>query len=212
MFRMVDGDLLTFHQSKHHRWRLDEGQILRYGLEKELDPKKKWWENIDLHDRKLQFSVDSRDGVIAALVCEDLARHEPVLPAISAVGPSLVVALLMDGPQLETRWSARYATVLAEDPGSSVLTLTSVGLIKKSNSGPTTGHKIGLWKDRERPQPIELVLPDGFQGLILSLISKTGEQRTLDSRSDGGNLVEYRFDATLPLGLKRPPAWLERRP
>jgi hypothetical protein len=44
----------------------------------------------------------------------------------------LLIALLMDGPQLKSRWSGRYAGVLAEDPGSSVLTLTSLGMALRS--------------------------------------------------------------------------------
>jgi 5-methylcytosine-specific restriction enzyme A len=51
-----------------------------------------------------------------------------------SVGPNLVVALLMDGPQLTARWPARYASVLADDPGSSVLTLTSLGMCLRSRS------------------------------------------------------------------------------
>jgi hypothetical protein len=52
---------------------------------------------------------------------------------MNAIGPNLVIALLMDGPQLENRWPARYATVLAEDPGSAVLTVTSLGMVRRSN-------------------------------------------------------------------------------
>jgi hypothetical protein len=38
------------------------------------------------------------------------------------VGPTLVVTILLDGPQLGSRWTARCASVLADDPGSAVLT------------------------------------------------------------------------------------------
>ena len=41
-----------------------------------------------------------------------------------AIGPNLVFTLLMNGPQLKTRWPARYAKILADDPGSSVLSIT----------------------------------------------------------------------------------------
>lgn len=66
------------------------------------------------------------------LVCEDLARQDPAADLIRAVGPNLLIALLMDGPQLSGRWPARYASVLAEDPGTSVLTLTSLGMAERS--------------------------------------------------------------------------------
>jgi hypothetical protein len=210
IFRLVQGDFIAFRQSKHHRWRLDGRQILQYHLGGSLDPKVNWWEQIDVHNRTLQFSVDSHEAVIAALVCEDLARHEPVLSVVSAIGPSLVVALLMDGPQLEARWSARYATVLAEDPGSSILTLTCAGMIRRSRR-PGSPHTsvVGLWKDREgRAQ--ELNLDDGYHALVLCLSSKSIEQRTLDSRSDGGNLVEYRLSGVQQVRAKQPPKWLER--
>jgi hypothetical protein len=38
------------------------------------------------------------------------------------VGPALVVTILLDGPQLGSRWTAPCASVLADDPGSAVLT------------------------------------------------------------------------------------------
>jgi len=53
--------------------------------------------------------------VLTVLICEDLARLDPVNDLVRAVGPNLVMSLLMDGPQLTTRWPARYATVLADD-------------------------------------------------------------------------------------------------
>jgi len=61
---------------------------------------------------------------MATLICEDLARIDPVQTVIRAIGPNLVIALLMDGPQWQRRWSGRYATVLADDPGSAVLSVT----------------------------------------------------------------------------------------
>jgi hypothetical protein len=48
----------------------------------------------------------------------------PGADVMNAIGPNLVIALLMDGPQREHRWPGRYATVLADDPGSAVLTVT----------------------------------------------------------------------------------------
>ncbi len=82
------------------------------------------------------------------LVCEDLARLEPVGEVLRSVGPTLVVALLMDGPQLSGRWPGRYATVLADDPGCAVLTLTSIGMAVTSyGTGMAPNRTIGLWKD-----------------------------------------------------------------
>lgn len=62
------------------------------------------------------------------------------------VGPSLVVGLLLDGPQLPQRWPARYATVLADEPGSAVLTLTSFGMVARSRPpGRTRSRAVALW-------------------------------------------------------------------
>jgi len=115
-------------QRKHHPWKLDESQVIQYGLGGVLSPYREWWEYIDCTDRRLTFISMSEDLVMCALVCEDLARPDPVANIVRAVGPNLVVALLMDGPQTKERWAARYAAVLAEDPGCSVLSLTSLGM------------------------------------------------------------------------------------
>lgn len=200
----------NFVQSKHHRWRLNARQIRQYQLGSVLDPEHVWWEDIDLHDRTIRFGVNRHEAVIAALVCEDLARYDPVLPVITSVGPSLVIALLMDGPQLEARWSGRYATVLAEDPGSSVLTLTSVGMVERSRPpGREVRRVVGLWKDREGAAT-ELVLPVDSHGIVLSLTSRNCEQVTLDGRRDDGTVVEYRLSGTRSAQLSNPPKWLER--
>ncbi len=121
-------------QKKHHRWRLDEGQIRRYSLEGKLNagPGTYWWEKMTIHPRACFFSRFSPGACMAALVCEDLGRLEPVQSVLRSIGPNLVICLLLDGPQLIGRWSGRYATVLADDPGSSVLTLTCLGLVKRS--------------------------------------------------------------------------------
>jgi hypothetical protein len=42
-----------FEQDKHHRWCLDASQIRQYHLSKALDPKKLWWEAIDVRERAL---------------------------------------------------------------------------------------------------------------------------------------------------------------
>jgi hypothetical protein len=76
------------------------------------------------------------------LICEDLARQDPAAELVRAVGPNLLVALLMDGPQLANRWPARYAAVLAEDPGTSILTLTSLGMVERSRPTERISHRM----------------------------------------------------------------------
>jgi hypothetical protein len=135
-------------QVKHHRWKLDESQISRYNLGYSLRADQNWWEQIDVSKRRCSFTVIRPGASLATLICEDLARFDPVLPVINSVGPTLLVALLMDGPQLERRWPGRYATVLADDPGTSVLTLTSIGMIARSTqTGERSSRQIALWKE-----------------------------------------------------------------
>jgi hypothetical protein len=90
-------------QHKHHRWKLDASQIRQYGLGGRLSVDKEWWEHVSISDRRLLF-VSFPALVLSVLICEDLARPDPVGDLIRAVGPNLVVALLMDGPQLKGRW------------------------------------------------------------------------------------------------------------
>jgi len=145
-------------QYKHHRWRMNAEQVHQYGLGAALDPSRDWWEAIGLRRRSITFVSLCECLTICPLICEDLARPDPVSEVIRAVAPSLVVGLLLDGPQLSPRWPARYASVLADDPGCSVLTLTSLGMAERCQPpgfGPS--RVISLWKDAYRGlQQIEL--------------------------------------------------------
>lgn len=175
-------------QSKHHRWKLDGSQIKQYGLGSRLNPEREWWEHIDLNNRKLNFVSMLPWLVMSTVICEDLARPDPVGDLIRSVGPNLVVALLMDGPQIKERWPARYAATLAEDPGSSVLSLTSIGMsrLSRPSSGPDRSRVIGLWKDAESPTPTEIELPNGFDAVIVSLSVRWKAEWTADGRPDDG--------------------------
>ena len=114
-----------------------------------------------------------------------LARQDPVGDLIRAVGPNLVVALLMDGPQLASRWPARYATVLADDPGCSVLTLSSLGMVLLSKPFEKSASRVvGLWKDYSSPKAVEIDLPSGKSGVVLSLTRQLREEFSADGRSD----------------------------
>jgi hypothetical protein len=92
-------------QRKHHPWKLDENQVIQYGLGGVLSPYREWWEHIDCTGRHLNFISISENLVVCALVCEDLARPDPVASIVRAVGPNLLIALLMDGPQTKERWA-----------------------------------------------------------------------------------------------------------
>ncbi|MEC4674405.1 MAG: hypothetical protein VST68_09470 [Nitrospirota bacterium] len=114
---------------KHHRWKLDSSQIKTYELGGQLAPDKDHWEDIEIREREAVF-VNLRSRLtLCPIICEDLARQESLSELIRAVGPSLVISLLMDGPQRRNRWSSQYASFFGDDPGSSVLTLTSMGMV-----------------------------------------------------------------------------------
>lgn len=207
--------LMMNSQSKHHRWSLDPQQVRRYALNfperstvREPHRAKQWWEGIDISDRDLPFYAIRQGVSLAVLICEDLARTDPAMTVIRAVGPNLVIALLMDGPQLETRWPARYATVLADDPGSSVLTLTCAALVDRANwmqSQPI--RSIALWRE-SNGSTRELNLPAGHQGICLTLTAQGVAQYTMDSRSDSACTQKLSLTSAIPLAIATPPKWL----
>jgi hypothetical protein len=206
--------IMTFQQ-KHHRWRLERDQILRYGLSKNLDPRFDWWENIETSTRNIEFTTFRGGSSLIALVCEDLARLEPCQQLIRAIGPNLVVALLLDGPQKTDRWSARYATVLADDPGSSVLSLTSMGLMPRSTDGHFVDSRcIGLWKD-DSGRTQEIHLPIGAHAAVLTLTGERRTELTTDGRDDGSLAIAWHYKGCIPIhdnGLRQelPPEFLGR--
>ena len=178
-------------QSKHHRWRIDRGQANAYGLDFDPDPDNdQWWEDINVSMRRLPFYAFRKDTSLVTLICEDLARMEPAMNAIRAIGPNLVVALLMDGPQLGSRWPGRYAGVLADEPGCSVLSLTCAATVDLSNEyyvkmhapKDPPGRTIGRWTQTTGTSDIDL--PDSANGVLLVLESSPRHQTTLDNRSD----------------------------
>lgn len=186
-FPFVGGTFVTVRQDKHHRWLLDRNQIEAYGLGGFLDPNFFWWEPIGVVQRCLELVTLRTDLTICALVCEDLTQQEPVSDLIRAVGPNLVVAVLMDGPQLGTRWPARYAGVLADDPGCSVLTLTSLGMCQRSQPfGMQASRAIGMWRDGSSGKSRELVLGARAEGMVLNLVIEKRREYSADGRRDKG--------------------------
>lgn len=175
-------------REKHHRWKLNGRQIERYGLSSRLDPKVSWWEGIPLSRRIIEFFQLRSGTSTTILICEDLARADPVQTVLRAIGPNLVIALLMDGPQRSYRWPGHYAGSLADDPGSSVLTLTSFGLIDRSAAfDGSHSRSVGYFKGSYGKEEQELQLPVGAHALALRLVAKERNEHTLDGRGDGGN-------------------------
>jgi hypothetical protein len=177
-----DGRWWHYRQDKHHRWSLDRSQIEQYHLTHVLDPRVRWWEAIELNRRSLQI-IERDDGhTIASLVCEDLAHIDDVFDLLREVGPTLVVGLLLDGPQLGSRWMGRYASVLADDPGSAVLTLTSYGMVACAwRNGQPSSSVVALWKDNARGSR-EITLEPDAQGILLALERQPALRRAADGR------------------------------
>jgi hypothetical protein len=175
------GPWFHIRQDKHHRWSLDETQIDQYNLGGALHPRIRWWEAMDVPRRSIQFVQVGEEVTIVSPVCEDLAQDD-VAAVIRSVGPTIVVAVLLDGPQLGSRWGARYASVLADEPGSGVLTLTSFGMAQRSRSarhGPSP--IIALWKDSASGTR-EISLEPGAHGVILTLCGERTTRRSADGR------------------------------
>jgi len=185
------GERRVFPQCKHHRWCLDGEQVRQYHLGAALDPAMRWWEAVDIDRRHLTFFAIGDWGLtICPLICEDLARPDPVADVIRAVGPTLVIAILLDGPQLKSRWTARYAAVLADDPGCSVVTLTALGMAQRCQpSGFPRSRSVALWKDPRRGlHEIELG-PDGHAVVLTACLERrTGV--TADTRPDDEQTTE----------------------
>jgi hypothetical protein len=199
-------------QSKHHRWCLDGDQIRRYQLGHVLAPGSRWWEQINVGDRGCYVTSFRSYATLSVLICEDLARYDPVLTVMNAIGANLVVALLMDGPQLEHRWPGRYATALADDPGSAVLTVTSFGMVSRSrNPGDKQNREIALWKEPNGRARV-LKLPKGCHGLLLTLTNRLVEQFTLDGRGDGKITMQFALGAAHGIAHPDPPAWIGLMP
>jgi len=129
-------------------------------------------------------------------VCEDLAQIDDVAELIRSVGPTVVITPLLDGPQLGSRWSARYASVLADDPGSTILTLTSFGMVQRSRPhARDVAPVVALCKDPVRGTR-EIRLEPGAQGILLTLCGDYTTRRSIDGRRPVDNVTHY-FDVAI---------------
>lgn len=192
----------VFSQRKHHRWKLNKDQIASYGLASSLTPSVTWWENHCIEAREINFFQFRRDAVFASLICEDLARSDPCHDIMRSVAPNLVFALLMDGPQLVNRWPARYAGSLADDPGSTVITLTSNGLVQRSNHqfADRKSFSVGLIRDG-RGTTREITLPPDSQAILLTLGTESVVDHTMDGRKTT-NASEWYYISQTPIGSR----------
>ena len=210
------GKWYELKQQKHHRWQLDEHQIRQYGLQGHLSTARPLFERNIVGQRRLTFYAPTPWLVLCPLICEDLARIEPVSELIRGVGPTLVLALLLDGPQLAQRWPARYASVLADDPGTGVLTVTSYGAANASRpasslfspSAATAKDEtsrpavVASWKD---PTSSFLTLPaNKHEALLVTLTARAAKEFTLDNRASNTKAVSFRLDGVKSFELEKP--------
>ncbi|MBB2961929.1 hypothetical protein [Methylobacterium sp. R2-1] len=199
----------THSRGKHHRWQVEKSQIDSYDVGAELDRAAVWWEHLPIGERVLHVDVLRENSTLTAVICEDLARVEPGLTLLRALGPSLVFALLMDGPQLKSRWPGVYATGLADDPGSSVLSMTSAGMVSRSNEAygklcgkpPSPDRVVAYWKNRPAGGPpsvtrheMQIGLPKDKQAVVLSLVGCPATESTMDARRNSDALAWYLED------------------
>ena len=199
--------MATVSRPKHHRWSMSAGQIKSYGLEGEFELKgdTRWWEKIPLQPREIYVNAMRSASVFSAMICEDLARTEPAHEPLRAVGPNLVFVLLMDGPQEEWRWAARYSMGLVDDPGCSVLTLTSRALVARWNDVHPPAEQnwsVGLWKDEEH-RAKAVSCPIGTEAILLKLEGKRQEEATVDGRINTQTYAWHSLDVMNEIKLDR---------
>ncbi|EOB6645147.1 hypothetical protein ACHELO_003169 [Vibrio fluvialis] len=189
----------TVVQAKHHRWFLDEGQLRNYNLCGALDPGRKWWEDIPIERRKL-LTLHTPNGVkLCPLICEDLARQEPVAKAVRAIGPNLVVSLLLDGPQIAGRWPGKYSAVLSDDPGSSVLSVTALGMtLRSTGTGFAPSRAVALWSEPNGYSET-LEIADGGIGIVIELEIVDSEMWTIDGRKENKPVLRKKKHSTIQL-------------
>ena len=157
-----------------------------------MSPKRKWWEFTKVDERSLiSYYCQRQDIQVSPLICEDLARQDPVAPVIRALGPNLIIALLLDGPQIKTRWPGRYASLLSEDPGSSVLSITPLGMTMRSDgTGFPPSRTVGFWSESNGSYR-ELSLNEGKRAIVLTLEPNRQSQWSADGRKSERVMLNY---------------------
>ncbi|EJO2022133.1 hypothetical protein ACW0W9_000570 [Vibrio parahaemolyticus] len=187
----------SVEQKKHHRWFLDKNQLRAYNLAGALDPGKKWWENISV-DRRNLVTLHTNDGVrLCPLICEDLARQEPVAQSVRAIGPNLVISLLLDGPQLKGRWPGKYSAVLSDDPGSSVLSVTPLGMsLRSTGLGDPPSRGVALWSEPNNGSET-LYVDDNGLGILLELEVSEEKMWTIDGRAKMKSVLRKKYHTTI---------------
>ena len=112
----------------------------------------------------------------------------------------------MDAPQASTRWPARYATVLAEDPGCAVLTLTSRGLMTRQHRtgvfrSDGLDRYVAMWRDDAASPTKPLHCPSDAQAILLSIVKRDATDISLDGRIDK-SAGSWRYFGHVPIRIR----------
>src|SRR5207248_2564356 len=111
--------------------------------------------------------------------------------------------------QLETRWSARYASVFADDPGTAVCTVTATGMAARSrrrDSDPQASVECGpvvLWKDQAGGARVFKPMEDQ-NTFMLTATAQSHVEYSADGRSDHGTTYGLQFEGIRSLFLTAP--------
>src|SRR5262249_51527977 len=183
-------------QAKHHRWSLDQAQRDQSPVGGAFPPRIGGGEAIEVPRQSVEIIETGEGSTVVSLVCEDLAQIDDVADVLRAVGPMVLIIPLLDGPQLSSRWAARYASVLADDPGSTVLTLTSYGMVRRPRPhGQEASPIVALWKAPVRGVR-EIPLEPDAQGVLISASADRAIRRSSDGRRPVENGSEF-FDMSV---------------
>ena len=125
-------------QTKQQPWRLDLRQQERYGIVDDLrgdaEPCDRD-EDLELEARRISAADDPGFGRLIVLICEDLQRCDPARRIAVDIGPTTVVAPVMDYALKADRWAASAAAQLACEPGALVLVVSSASLTAMARRG-----------------------------------------------------------------------------
>jgi hypothetical protein len=195
----------AIRQGKHHRWLVTPEQIRMYeGLDAVLNPDMRWWEGIEIEERRLNFIRFANLMTCCVHICEDFTQHHPCGESVLSVAPELVIALLQDAAQLPSRWPGVYASKFADDPGTSVLTMTSSGMVELSYSAAQgrISRSIALWRDGGTRKEIE-VRPGN--AVVLQLQREAASPRfSADGRRSVDPFRRLAYSRTINVPMPKP--------
>jgi predicted amidohydrolase len=117
----------VFRYNKLHPYRMSEAELGRYGLPHVFNGVAR---TEDITTLPLWAGVaDTPMGRIAVVICEDLANIDFYLPVVKTLAIDWLLVPVLDGAQIDGRWTARKAAAYAEY-GTSIVVVTSRSLVE----------------------------------------------------------------------------------